>query len=62
MIEFKEIKSKKIGKLKKREERIYSKIPFDQDMDKINWEKIRKVVDTSAKLYKIPRSLRIKVK
>ena len=61
MIEFKEIKSKKIGKLKKREERIYSKIPFDQDMDKINWKKRRKVVDTSAKLYKIPRSLRIKV-
>ena len=60
MIEFREIKSRKIYKLKIREEKISAKFPLDENMDKINWKKIRKIVDTSAKLYKIPRSLRIK--
>ena len=29
-------------------------------MDKVNWKKIRKVVDVSAKLLKIPKGVRIK--
>ena len=60
MIEVKEVHSKKIDKLRKREEKLSAKFPLDENMDKVNWKKIRKVVDVSAKLYKIPRSLHIK--
>jgi acetyl esterase/lipase len=61
MIEVKVVSSKKIAKLKKREELVASKFPFDENMDKVNWKKIRKIVDVSAKLYKIPRHVKIKV-
>ena len=60
MIEVKEVHSKKIDKLRKREEKLSAKFPLDDNMDKVNWKKIRKIVDVSAKLYKIPRSVRIK--
>ena len=60
MIEVKEVHSKKIDKLRKKEELLSSKFPLDDNMDKVNWKKIRRVVDVSAKLYKIPRHVHIK--
>ena len=61
MIELREVHSKKIDKLRRKEELLSSKFPLDENMDKVNWKKIRRVVDVSAKLYKIPRKLNIKV-
>ena len=61
MIEVKEVHSKKIDKLRKREELLSAKFPLNDNMDKVNWKKIRKVVDVSAKLLKVPRGVRIKV-
>jgi acetyl esterase/lipase len=60
MIELREVHSKKIDKLKRKEELLSSKFPLDENMDKVNWKKIRRVVDVSAKLYKIPGRLHIK--
>ncbi|MCR5224350.1 MAG: alpha/beta hydrolase [Bacilli bacterium] len=61
MIELREVHSKKIDKLRRKEELLSSKFPLDENMDKVNWKRIRRVVDVSAKLHKIPRKLNIKV-
>lgn len=60
MIEIKEINSKKIESHKKRQNKISSKFPFDGNMDKVNWVKIRKVIDRATKILSIPKGFHLK--
>ena len=60
MIEVFELKSKKIAKHKKAQNLISSKFPFDGNMDKINWVKTRKLLDSAYKILKPPAGFHLR--
>lgn len=60
MIEVFELKSKKIAKHKKTQNLISSKFPFDGNMDKINWVKTRKLLDSAYKILKPPAGFHLR--
>ena len=60
MIEVRELNSKKISNLKKKQDKIFEKYSFDENMDKINWTKIRKIINGAVRIIKLPSGFHLK--